>query len=374
LTPYARAWQSARLDPGYLDLADSRFHQNGYIHPPESLNQAWQKYLNTRYYEPEAKGPLASRDALVKWYLDRGLRLHPDSIFMTPGTSEAYRLLFTLRLKKNETVALPRPGYPLFEHLAALSDREVEYYDLDSESNWSITPESFKKLSPRVKLIVLITPNNPTGRIYSSLELAHMERYLSSTGAELIIDEVFEAWSHIGAQKPAALAFPYSRVWTLNGLSKRWASPDLKVAWCAACGPPENLDPVLDEIDTALDSTLSLQPFAAGLLPELLKAPDVLADLVQKDLFINRQALAEFQKQLPGLLIGILPDGGIHWMPRTREIDDERLSVELLKQENLHIQPGYLYDVSDQGRIVLSLLKKPEDFSEGLLRLKKYWK
>lgn len=370
MTPYARALVQARAHTDFLDLANGQMHPYGYRHDAAFFTGLWDRYLTNRSYAPQALGPLSTREALARWYRQRGLPAQAHQIFLTSGTSEAYRLLFTLLCPINRTLALPLPGYPLFEELAALAERPVEYYHLDAAHNWAITQEGLHRLSADAELLVLIEPNNPTGRILTDSEVQILRAVAEDRGSILIIDEVFEGFDYKDPRRPPrALSFPNNLVITLNGLSKRWACPDFKLAWGVLSGPPQLQESLLKRLDTALDALLPVSPFSCLLAQHLLEDPEQLAQRMRADLAANRKTLLDFQQHHPGLLVAALPDGGIHWMPRTPLADDETLSITLLRQWHLHVMPGYLFGVEDQGFVSMSLLLPPPLFQEGMSRL-----
>lgn len=370
MTPYARALDAASRRPDFLDLANSQFHPYGYRVPPAHLRDLWEAYLDSLLYRPDPRGALPTRQALSAWYQSRGLALPPSHFFLASGTSELYVLLFRLLCSPTQTVALPRPSYPLFEHLAALAERAVEYYELDPSRGWALQRRSLERLSADVGVLVLIEPNNPTGRVYTPSEVAILGAFLEERGVPLLIDEVFEAYTY---REPFLLAratdYPNTPVFTLNGLSKRWASPDLKVAWCAASG--QGVERYLDSLETALDALLPVSEFSATVANRLITMPEVAAAKVRIDLIRNWDILEHWIGDHPGLLEGELPRGGIHWMPRSPQRDDEALAIHLLQEWGLHVQPGYLFDLPDEGYIVLSLLLPPDVFLEGLERLRR---
>ena len=114
--PWQRARDAAAVQPGFLDLVDSRYHQNGLIPDRAVFADAFARWLDVRGYEPDSRGAPAAREALSRFYAGQGWRLPTDQFFLTAGTSEAYTLAFSDagRCRRDEAL-LPRPGYPLFE-------------------------------------------------------------------------------------------------------------------------------------------------------------------------------------------------------------------------------------------------------------------
>jgi len=370
MTPYAQALARARQKPDFIDLANHSYHAYEFIHPAEFLEPLWAEYLKHRCYQPQALGPFRTRTSLTNWYRARNCTAAPENFFLTPGTSDAYRLLFTLFCPLNKTIALPLPAYPLFEHIAALAERTVEFYHHAVDHNWKLDAESLDQLSEDVAILVLIEPNNPTGRIYNSAEVSQLRSWAEKRGVILIIDEVFEAFQFAPLLKyPRALDFPQNRCFTLNGLSKRWAAPDFKLAWGLVSGPSEGLAQAIDQLDTALDAFLPVSPFSCLLAEHLLQNPNQISEVVMRELVQNREILEKLFSPTNGILTTTLPEGGIHVLLQTPFRDDEALAVELLDKWSLHTMPGYLFGLEDQGFLCLSLLLPAPLFRKGVQRL-----
>src|SRR6185369_7413830 len=140
--PWQEAWESARQDPSFLDLTDSRFHQNGLLPDRRVFECTFTRWLDQRAYEPDSRGSLPARAALRFFYSSQGWDLSEDQFFLTAGTSEAYALLFSTLAEAGDTVALPRPGYPLFEHIAGHARLQTVFYDQPFSLGWQPDPAS----------------------------------------------------------------------------------------------------------------------------------------------------------------------------------------------------------------------------------------
>jgi aspartate/methionine/tyrosine aminotransferase len=301
--------------------------------------------------------------------------VNPENVFLTAGTSEAYSLLFSTLAEAGDAVALPRPGYPLFEHLARHSRLETVFYDQPFGANWQPDAASLEAcLTPRTRFVVVISPNNPTGQVASAAALAAFAEVCQRRRLMLVVDEVFDAcWEGPDTlPRPGAL-FPGLKVFTLNGISKRFGSPDLKLAWIAASGPDRWLRDVGSQLELANDTFLSANSYSQFLLPRLF---DELGDWqarLRALLAANRSAVAAWMASEPAVS-GLLPSGGIHGLWRFEGLpaqwDDEAWAVELLKRDHLAVHPGFFYDVQEPGVwLVYSLLKEPSAFAQGLGRL-----
>jgi aspartate/methionine/tyrosine aminotransferase len=115
-------------------------------------------------YEPAPEGAPAARES-VSAYAARGHTVPVERILLTASTSEAYAYLFKLLTNPGDEVLVPRPSYPLFEFLADMESVAVRQYPLVYHTGWSIDLHGIEAaLTPRTRAIVLVNPNNPTGR------------------------------------------------------------------------------------------------------------------------------------------------------------------------------------------------------------------
>jgi len=373
--PWQLAWESARKNPRFLDLTDSRFHQNGLLPERGLFERAFGRWLDARGYDPDSRGAPAARQALGRFYAGEGWDLSEDQFFLTAGTSEAYALLFSTLAEAGDTVALPRPGYPLFEHIARHSRLETVFYDQPFAQGWQPDAQSLEAcLTPRTRFVVLISPNNPTGQVVDREALAAMAEVCRRRDLMLVVDEVFDAcWEGPGVlPRPGAL-FDDVKTLTLNGISKRFGSPDLKLAWIAVSGPAAWVTETGNRLELANDTFLSANSYSQFLLPELFSEMPPWQETMRQQLAENRRQVQAWMEAEPGVT-GLLPRGGIHGLWRFEGLpqgwDDEAWAVELMERDSLALHPGFFYDVQEPGVwLVYSLLKEPKAFAEGLARL-----
>lgn len=375
--PWQRAWDRIRNDPATIDLTDSRFHQNGLMPPRAVFEDAFGRWLDVRGYNPDSRGAPAARQALAAFYRSEGWNLSDDAFFLTAGTSEAYALLFSTLAEAGEAVALPRPGYPLFEHLATHSRLGTVFYDQPFSAGWQPDAAGLEAvLTPQTRFVVVISPNNPTGQTVDRPSLSAIAEVCRRHDLMLVVDEVFDAcWEGPGPLPRAGALFPDVKTFTLNGISKRFGSPDLKLAWIAVSGPRAWVEATGERLELANDTFLSANSFSQLLLPDLFTRLGPWQADLRAQLTENRCAVAEWMAREPAVA-GRLPQGGIHGLWRfdglPADVDDEAWAVELMETERVALHPGFFYDVEEPGVwLVYSLLKDPRAFREGLGRLER---
>ena len=165
LTPNALSVAVAakrRQGASVIDLTESNPTRVGLSYPPDLL--APLSSAAGLEYDPQPLGLWPARTAVAADFRRRGIVISADRVALTASTSEAYGLLFKLLCDAGDSVLVPRPSYPLFEHLTRLESVEAVPYDLEYHGSWRIDLESIQRVAgPRVKVLLIVSPNNPTG-------------------------------------------------------------------------------------------------------------------------------------------------------------------------------------------------------------------
>lgn len=349
---------------GYIDLSSSNPTRQGLIFPPEILRAAADGFWETRRYEPDPRGSPAARAAIVAAYAERtpALALAPNDVFITASTSEAYNLLFALLADPGDNLLAPNVTYPLFDFLAAMRGVELRPYHLDEEAGWAIDGASLLAAADaRTRGVLVVSPHNPTGAILAAAVLA-----LSRLGLPVICDEVFAPFTYAApATPPVGALHDDVPVFTLDGISKRFALPDLKLGWIALNGAARGYAPRLELLN---DTFLGANSLTQHLLPTLFTAGRPFVDAMVARVRANLDfALALLQGH--PRIVARPPAGGYYLFPAVRGWDDEEaLALHLLEQGVL-VHPGYFYGDAPGAHLMLSALTEPAAFARGVERL-----
>ena len=364
----------AAHDAGTLiDLIDTNFQRNGLRFPAEELIVASSAWFNDRLYHPDPKGALAARCSIADFYRNSGTALDPEQIIICASASECYSLLFQALARCGDGVALPRPGYPLFEHVAGYMRLSTSFYVTRFEQRFCLNSDDIAaSLTSATRFVVLISPNNPTGHVASDAEIDQLLALCERHNLALICDEVFSdlLWESESLPRPMSRAADADVVvFTINGVSKLFASPDLKLSWIAVSGPGQKVRRAVAELELANDMYLNCSPLSQQLLPTLFSAGGAFRRAMRSELAARRGILLDAASRLEGLDV-LQPDGGIHALARfQRPQDDERFALALLRHSGVHLHPGYLYGLEDNRFVVVSFLKERAQLHEGLDRI-----
>ena len=266
----ATALQQARVNNrSILDLTVSNPIEAGFRFSSADLLAALSAPAALEY-DPQPLGLVSARQAISRHLAERGLAVDPGRIVLTASTSEAYGFLFKLLCDPGDEVLVPRPSYPLLEHLARLESVRIVPYDLHYDGSWYLSAEAIaRSRGERTRALVVVNPNNPTG---SYLKPEEIER-LADLGLPLISDEVFFDYP---LQEPpgtmrSALRCERAVVFALYGLSKQAALPQMKLSWICGSGPEPQLGESWERLELIADSYLSVATPVQVALPDILR-------------------------------------------------------------------------------------------------------
>ncbi len=316
-----------------------------------------------REYAPDPRGLPVARQAVADYYAKRGIAVDPDRVLLTAGTSEAYAHLFAVLTDPGDAVLVPRPGYPLLDHLADLAGVRQIPYRLGYEDGWRLDANAFPDVDARA--LVVVAPGNPTGHVPDDREAEQ----LFARAPVLVVDEVFA--DHPLELHPDELARRRARwstgpAFLLGGLSKAAALPQLKLSWIVAFG--DALHEAMARAEVIADAFLSVATPVQRALPALLAAA---APMQRRIAARCRENLAALDRALVGAPVDRLRvDAGFTALLRLPAIaDDEAWALHLLERADILVQPGYLFDISSPPRVAVSLLTEERQFERGIVRL-----
>ncbi|MBX0327436.1 pyridoxal phosphate-dependent aminotransferase, partial [Oscillochloris sp. ZM17-4] len=342
---------------GYIDLTSSNPTQQGLLFPPALLRAAAEGYWETRRYAPDPRGSQAARAAIAAYYAGRTppLALVGDDIFITASTSEAYGLLFALLADPGDNLLAPAVTYPLFEYLAAMRDIELRPYDMVESEGWRIDGESLLAAADsRTRGVLIISPHNPTGAIVSAPVAA-----LSRLGLPIICDEVFAPFHYAAPPAPPLAALhPELPVFTLNGISKIFALPDMKLGWAALSREAAGYGARLELLN---DTFLGANSLTQHMLPQLFAGGmpfvEMMAGRVRENLDYALAALRGHPR-----LRAAAPDGGYYLFPSVDGWDDEETLALHLLDHGVLTHPGFYYGEVTGVHLMISAITRPDTF------------
>ena len=351
-----------------LDLTISNPLQSDIEYPVDVILAALGK-PESLSYAPEPRGLLSAREAVVRYYAAKQIQVDPKQIVLTASTSEVYSFLFTLLCEAGDTVLIPAPSYPLFEHLAQLSHVSTRSYQLRYDGEWHIDIDSlWRALTSATKAIVVVSPHNPTGMFLKNEELGALNEMCAKHNLALIVDEVFADYGFDDDSRRVrcTAANSPSLTFTLNGISKLCGLPQLKLGWIVVSGEEGVRSEALQRLEMIADTFLSVNTPVQSALPELLAASVLVRGQILTRVHQNYQFLMQaLSVDSPLSLLHV--EGGwsaVVRVPKTKS--EEEWALWLLHESGVHAFPGYFFEFPTDGHLVLSLLTEPRVFRKGV--------
>jgi alanine-synthesizing transaminase len=375
-TPNALTLAIARMQRqgvAYDDLTESNPTRVGLSLPYGAAYEALAS-TTTAHYHPDAHGALNAREAVRDYYTKRSVDVSVEQLFLTASTSEAYGWIFKLLCDPGDDVLVAHPSYPLFDDLARMENVTLQPFPLSYTTRWQLDLDALQRaITPRSRAMVLVHPNNPTGSFIARDVLDGLCAICEKHGLALVVDEVFFDY---GYQPDALRAGSFANVnkvltFTLSGLSKVVALPQMKLGWIVVNGPSELTQTAIERLENIADSYLSP---GASVLQAVKGFLDCCEDVqirirsrVVKHRAMIREAMGEHSRATL-----LQAEGGWYATLRVaRTRTEEEWAIVLLEEERVLVHPGWFFDFEREAYLVISLLPDTDVFYPAIRRLLK---
>ena len=192
---------------------------------------------NTKY--TNTNGVISLREAICKKFKDdNGLVYNPSQIVVSTGAKQSIANALLAILNPGDEVIIPTPYWVSYPELVALADGKAVFVESHEEYSYKFTKENLEKVvTSKTKAIILNTPNNPTGAVYSRSELVEIAEFAEKYNLIIISDEIYEKLIY-GEKKHISIASisqdAYERTIVINGLSKSYAMTGWRLGYCGA--------------------------------------------------------------------------------------------------------------------------------------------
>ncbi|HEY8562439.1 MAG TPA: pyridoxal phosphate-dependent aminotransferase [Pyrinomonadaceae bacterium] len=294
------------------------------------------------------------------------LELTANQICVTVGSQEAMTAAFLAIVDENDEVLIPNPSFPAYENCVNIAGGKPVFYRLPAENDFAFDIEEFKsKLTPKTRAAVVISPSNPTGKIFTAEDLRQIADALKDTGVYLISDEIYSDLYFTG-EKPHSASEFYDRTIIVSGLSKSLSMTGWRVGWVAS-PQPEVVKAVLTlhGFLTVCTSTISQKASLLGWTEEAEKAKAEAREIYRRrgefliDLFKNELGLHATS-----------PEGAFYTMLDVRPLGDDLEIAERFLQNRVITVPGVAFGSEAKGFLRISFCNPEERMAEGVRRMK----
>lgn len=319
----------------YSDLTVANPTQVGLQYPVEAIRHSFGS-ADLITYHPDPRGNIEARKKIQEYYYSKGVKVDPDDLFLTSSSSEAYSYLFKLLCNPGDSILIPAPGYPLFEFLSVMEGLKTVPYFTKKDNGWKLKESDLdlKDLS-KCKLILVVSPNNPTGSVLNESDFYSLKNTLKSYNIPLIIDEVFSDYVY-GEDLHKTLTDSDIPVITVNGLSKILGLPGMKLSWILLSGPEFWKKKAKEYLELISDTYLSVNTPVQNVLSDLLQWKN----LIQSQIIKRIQRNLSFLKRILGdvniskTVRCNFPNAGWYCILESEKFfPEEEFSLRLLKEK-----------------------------------------
>ena len=198
------------------------------------------------------------RAAIAQDERKKGWPASQDDIYVCHGVTEALQIIFAATLEEGDVVLAPGPHYPPYMAYPQMYGAHTVEYKLKPDDGWRLDFEDIEaKMNEKVKLLVLINPNNPCGAVAGKDEIFRLISIARQwPNCIIVADEIYDGLDFTGEQKSVASLSPDVPVFVLNGVSKVYYAPGWRIGYLGVHDPRGRLQLIRDGIERLLRSRL----------------------------------------------------------------------------------------------------------------------
>ena len=368
---------SSRVDisePNPIAKAKANGITLGKLNDSNPTKHALASELLPDIYGAEPRGQRYAREALAAFLHEQGNTATADDLYILSSTSEAYSWLIKLLCNAGDAVLAPKPGYPLIESIARLECVDMIEYQQRFDGSWYIDVAELREAlegedGGRIRALVLINPNNPTGSYVKASEREAIVRLCHDHEVAIIADEVFYDYDLEPFDGNARLAGETGTLtFALDGFSKTLAAPHAKVGWIQVSGPAAEMDEAKRRLDVVADDYLPMSEIIAKQIPAMLGAAAAQTARVRERVQTNLAALhTMLDDDEQGMVSVLRAEGGWNVLLRVPSVlDENELVLSMIEKHGISGQPGYFFDMTSNGYLAISLLPEPDEFRHNV--------
>ena len=331
----------------------------------DAINNNYTKYTAVDGY-PEL------REAIVnKLKRDNGLTYAPNQVIANNGAKHSLFNLFSAVIQDGAEVIIPAPYWVTYPELVKYCGGKVIEIETHDTDGFKITPEQLKDaVTDKTRMLVLTTPSNPTGSIYTKEELVALGKVLEGTDIIVASDEMYEKLTYEGTFTSCAAVSEdmYKRTVTINGLSKSVAMTGWRFGYMAAADT--DLIKATKKLQSQSTSNInSITQMAA--IAGLDGSADADIEMMKKAFVERRDEAATLINNIDGLSV-LKPDGAFYLFVNIKEVSNDSMEFAkgLLADKGVAVVPGVAF--GSEGYFRLSFATDIDTIRDGISRIAEF--
>lgn len=329
---------------------------------PECIKAAAVEALRAgRTHYTQARGLLELREAIAEHYRERyGVRVSPDRILVTAGTSPALMLLFSAILEPGDEVIITDPYYACYPSFIRFAGGRPVTVRVDPAEGYQLDPARVRAaISARTRAILVNSPANPTGAVLSADTL----KALAELGPLVVSDEIYHGLTYVGEER-TILEFS-DRAVVLNGFSKRYAMTGWRLGFIIL--PADLVRPM--EV-MAQNFFISAADFVQHAAIAALREAGPEVERMRRLYDRRRRYLVSALREL-GFGVPVEPAGAFYVLADARRWGENSLELarRILRGAHVAVTPGVDFGPAAEGHLRFSYTAPEERIAEAVARL-----
>lgn len=318
---------------------------------------------NNSFAYTQSLGLLSLREKIAQNYKDiYNVIVDPQQVLLTPGTSGAFLVAYTLSLKNNQNLGLSDPSYPCYKNFAYMLDLNPIFMNISKQTDYQLTVEHLKK--EKLTALQISSPSNPTGNLYDKHNLEELINYCDKNSITFISDELYHGLTY---EQKAHTALEFSNnVIVINGFSKYYCMPGLRLGWMIV--PKDKIRQAEIIAQNLFISAPTLSQYAA------LEAFD--NEYLSYIRNTYKQRRDYLYKELSQIFdIDAKPDGAFYlWANVSKYTNNSfEFAKQILKDIHVATTPGVDFGTNKTDQYLrFAYTRDIEHMKEGIKRLKEY--
>ncbi|AGT32486.1 aspartate aminotransferase [Geobacillus genomosp. 3] len=325
---------------------------------PQHILDAAIKAMNEGHtkYTPSGGLPALKAEIIKKFARDQGLEYEPAEVIVCVGAKHALYTLFQVLLDEGDEVIIPTPYWVSYPEQVKLAGGVPVYVEGLEQNDFKITPEQLKQaITPRTKAVIINSPSNPTGMIYTAEELKALGEVCLTHGVLIVSDEIYEKLIYGGAKHVSiAELAPELKAQTviINGVSKSHSMTGWRIGYAA--GPKDIIKAMTDLASHSTSNPTSIAQYAAI---AAYSGPEEPVEQMRQAFERRLTIIYDKLVQIPGFTC-VKPQGAFYLFPNARKAAamagcrtvDEFVAA-LLEEAKVALVPGSGFGAPDNVRL-----------------------
>jgi len=347
-----------------LDLGDPDFLTPKHVvdEAKRALDEGLTHYGPTKGY-PELREAICEHLALF------GVDASLDEVIVTPGASFAIYLALKAILKPGDEVLLLTPTWYVYPDIVDAIGATCSF--VRSKPDYGPDVDALREaINPKTKVLIINTPNNPTGRVYTAYELRALKDLALDYGLYIISDEVYKMIIYDGLRHVSMASFEDARdhVILVDAFSKAYAMTGWRLGYLVA---PQELCGRIEHVQQAL--IMCVPPFVQRAGIAALRGPQDHVKKMVAEFQARRDMVLELLADTPGVKV-TRPQGALYVFPDLSAygIKASALTDRLRRERGVSVMPGEAFGPGWEYHIRISLCRPREELAEGVRRIKAF--